>query len=177
MIELVLHKFYAASIGIGLDGTMLVASTRDRLLVWGMTFCFIAALSLISFLICRGSKIRKIAIAVFIISLSIPVFIMPSAKHEFIHVSKDQITIDNGKWYRLSTTVVALAGLQRLSRDRKDFMVSNLIGDDYVTWHFERQDGSVQNLTLNDFFSAHSMTIAHYIRDRGYPVEWLQIHH
>lgn len=176
MIELVLHKFYAASIGIGLDGSMLVASTRDRLLVWAMTFCFIAALSLISFLICRGSKIRKMAIAVFIISLIIPVFIMPSARHEFIHVSRDQITIDSGNWYRPSTTVVALAGLQRLSRQSRDFRASNLIGDDYVTWYFERQDGSVQNLTLNDFFSAHSMTIAHYIRDRGYAVEWLQIH-
>ena len=37
------------------------------------------------------------------------------------------------------------------------------------------KDGSVENLILNDFFSAHSMAIAHYIRDRGLPVEWLQM--
>jgi hypothetical protein len=175
LIELILHKFYAASISIGLDGTMLVASTKDRLLVWGMAFCLIAALSLISFLIWRRPDTRRISIVVFIMSLNIPVFIMPSAKHEHIHITRDQISIDTGKWYRPSTTIVALRGLQRLSRDSSDYMISNIIGDAYVTWHFERQDGSVQKLVLNDFFSAHSMTIAHYIRDRGYQVEWLQI--
>ncbi len=173
MIDPVLHKFYAASINIGLDGTMLVASIRDRTLLWGLIFCFIAALSLISYLIWRMPTARKVSVAVFIFSLAIPIFIIPSASHENIHISRDLITIDSGNWYKQSKTVVALRGLRRISRETSDYRISNLIGDDYVTWRFERRDGSVQKLILNDFFSAHSMTIAHYIRDRGYTVNWL----
>lgn len=171
--NILLHKFYAATISIGLDGSMLVASTGDRVLAWGMTFCFIAAFCLIGFLILRKPLIRRIPLTVFIISLGIPIFIIPSIKHEYIHVSRDQITINSGQWYLPSITVVALDNLQSLNRDTSDYMISNIIGDAYVTWHFERQDGSVQKLILNDFFSAHSMAIAHYIRDRGYPVKWL----
>jgi hypothetical protein len=175
LLELILHKFYAASISVALDGSMLVASNRDRLMAWGMIFCFLAALSLTSFLLWRRPHARKLSIVVLILSLGIPIFVMPSAIKEYIHVSREQITIDAGLWYMPSTTVVTLNSLKRLSRDSKDYMVSNLIGDDYVTWHFEREDGSVQKLVLNDFFSAHSMAIAHYIRDRGYQVEWLEI--
>jgi hypothetical protein len=173
LTNLFLHKFYAASVSVALDGSMLVESTQDRILTWGITFFLIATLSLISFLVLSKSLIRKASIAIFILSLSIPLFIIPSSSEEFIHVNRDQITIHTGSWQTPSTTVVALANLQRISRDSSNFRISNFIGDAYVTWHFERQDGSVQNLVLNDFFSAHSMTIAHYIRDRGYRVDWL----
>ena len=37
-----LHKFYAASISIDPAGAMLVTSTRDRIMAWGMLFCLIA---------------------------------------------------------------------------------------------------------------------------------------
>ncbi len=173
LINLLLHKFYAAAISINVDGSMLVASTSERVLVWGMTFCFLAGVSLLSFLLFQKPIARKASLVVFIVSLSIPIFIIPSVKHEYIHVSRDQITINAGQWYLPSITVVALDNLQKLSRDSSAYMISNFIGDSYVTWHFERYDGSVQILVLNDFFSAHSMVIAHYIRDRGYPVEWL----
>jgi len=176
-MNFMLHKFYAASISIALDGSMLVTSTGERILIWGMMFCFIAALSLGSYLFWRTPGVRRISLILFIVSLSIPVFIIPAARHEYIHVSRNQITIDTGSWHRPSTTVVALSGLQRMSRESNNVMISNLMGDPYVTWYFERNNGSVQHLRLNDFFSAHSMTIAHYIRDRGYQVEWLQVNH
>jgi len=94
-------------------------------------------------------------------------------KQEYIQVSRDQLTIDSGFWYMPSTTIVAFSGLRRISRTRSKFMVSNVIGDPLETWHFEKRNGDIQKLVLTDFFSAHSMTIAHYIRDRGYSVEWL----
>jgi hypothetical protein len=175
LLEQILHKFYAASISVGLDGSLLVASNKDRLMVWGMIFCFVTALSLTSCLCWRKPYAQKISIAVLVMSLSIPVVVIPSALKEYVHVSPEQITIDTGSWYKQSTTVIALNNLHALRRDSSDYMVSNLIGDDYVTWHFERQDGSVESLILNDFFSAHSMAIAHYIRDRGHPVRWLEV--
>ncbi len=174
MDNLLLHKFYAASISIGPDGSMLVSSTSDRVLAWGMAFCFIAAISLSGFLVSRKTGIRKVFMVVFITSLSIPVFVIPSIRHEYIRVSRNQITINSGQWYLPATTVITLDNLQKISRDSSDYMISNIIGDSYVTWHFERLDGKVQYLVLNDFFAAHSMTIAHYIRDRGYRVEWLR---
>ncbi len=175
MFENILHKFYAATVSVGLDGSMLVSSNRDRLMAWAMIFCFLSALSLISYLVWRKPRTRKLSIIAFVMSLGIPIFVIPSSMNEFIHVSNEKLTIDSGFWYMRSTTVVKLDNLQNLRRDSHEYMVSNLIGDDYVTWHFERLDGSVDSLILNDFFSAHSMTIAHFIRDRGNSVEWLRI--
>jgi len=175
LFEHILHKFYAATISVGLDGSMLVASNKDRIMVWGMIFCFVAAFSLVALLLWQKPYLRKFALGTLIISLVIPVFVMPSAGKEYIHVSRDQITIDTGYWYMPSTTTIPLHSLELLRRESSDYRISNLIGDDYVTWHFERENGMVESLVLNDFFSAHSMTIAHYIRDRGYPVKWLQI--
>lgn len=152
---------------------MLVSSSRERLLAWGMVFCFIAAFSLISLLLFRSKAVRTSSHVLLVLSLAIPMLIMPSLGNEYIHINREQITIDSGLWYMPSTTVISLDQLYELRRDRHEFLVSNLIGDDYVTWKFERRDGSVQQHVLNDFFSAHSMVIAHYIRDRGYPVRWL----
>ena len=41
-----LHKLYDASISVGLDGSMLVSSTRDRVLAWGLAFCILGALKI-----------------------------------------------------------------------------------------------------------------------------------
>ncbi len=154
---------------------MLIESTRERFLVWAMLFCFLAAASLICFLISRGKLFKRLSLTLLLVSLIIPALIIPSFKHESIHVSRDQMTIDSGFWFKPTTLVIELKNLRKLSRTNNEYRVSNLIGDDYITWSFERNSGAVQQLVLNQFLSAHSMAVAHYIRDRGYAVEWLAV--
>ena len=173
MNDLLLHKFYAATISVGVDGSMLISSSRERMLAWGMVFCFVAAFSIMSMLIARRGFVRNVSLGLLVSSIVLPLLMMPSLGDEYIRVSREQITIDTGRWFMPSKTVVSLDNLQELRRDKHDYLVSNLIGDDYMTWKFERVDGKVQELVLNDFFSAHSMVVAHYIRDRGLPVKWL----
>lgn len=173
MLNSVFHKYYAASITIGLDGTMLVASTKERILIWGVTFCLLATFSLTAFLICRNRRYRNTALFIFLSTLIIPVIIMPTARHESIHISRDQITIDNGSWVFPSTSVISFGQMTNVSRSIYPYKFSNLIGDDYVGWIFSRRNDTAQSIRLNAFFSAHSLTIAHYIRDRGYSVTWI----
>ena len=154
---------------------MLIESTRERLLVWAILFCFLAAASLIFFLISRRKLVKQLSLTLLFISLSIPTFIIPSFKHESIHVSRDQMTLNSGFWFNPTTIVIDLNNLRKLSRSINEFRVSNLIGDQYITWSFEHKSDPVQKLVLNDFLSAHSMAVAHYIRDRGYAVEWLTV--
>ena len=170
-----LHKFYAASVSIGLDGSMLIASTRERMLAWAMMFCFIAAFSLISYLICRRKSLKQLSLSVFCVALIIPIIIIPSFRNESIQVNREQIVIRSGTWFLPSEQVIRIDKLRQLRRVNNEYLVSNLIGDDYITWYFESHNGEIQELVLNDFFSAHSMAIAHYIRDRGYPVDWLAV--
>ncbi len=155
---------------------MLIESTRERLIIWAMLFCFLAAASLILFLMSRPKSVKKLSLALFLISLIIPTVIIPSLKHESIHVSRDQITIDSGFWFKPRRDVIELKNLRKLSRTRDSYWVSNLIGDETMIWSFERENDPLQQIVLNAFFSAHSMTVAHYIRDRGYPVEWLAVY-
>lgn len=170
-----LHKFYAASISIGLDGSMLIESTRERFLIWAMLFCFLAAASLTCFLLSRGKLFKQISLSLLLISLLIPALIIPSFKHESIHVNRDYMKVDSGFWFNPRTIVIELKNLRKLTRINNEYRVSNLIGDDHITWSFERNTGTVQQLVLNQFLSAHSMAVAHYIRDRGYAVEWLAV--
>lgn len=177
MIESLLHKFYAASITIGLDGSMMVASTRERMLVWGMLFCFCASVSLIIWLFWRKKHIGKLAMGCFVISLLIPVLIIPSVRKEYIHVSPMAITIEAGTWYRPSKTVVEMTNIKNiLEIDEQGFIPSNLIGDPNVNWHVTWQDGKSAVLELNDFFNAHRMVVAYYYKDRGYWLDRLEDH-
>ncbi len=174
MFETLLHKFYAASISIGLDGSMLVASTRDRVMAWGMVFCFIAAVCLTGVVIFRKKGARLAALMLFLFTLAIPVFIIPSVRHEYIHVTPKQITIETGTWYRNSRTVMSLEDLDHIREVENGIVPSNFIGDPDVDWHFLWRDGKSAVLHLNDFFNAHRMVVAIYIEDRGHLVERLE---
>ena len=174
MFDTFLHKFYSAQISIGLDGTMLVASSKERMLIWGMIFCFIAAASLVTFIICRPGLSRQLSLLVLLFSFYIPLFIIPAANREYIHITREHMTIDSGKRIGSSLTVVSFRELNEISRNKNEHIITNLIGDNYVEWEFNRRNGSLQTLVLNDFFTAHILTIAHYIRDRWFRVIWLE---
>jgi hypothetical protein len=174
-MESLLHKFYAASISIGPDGSMLVASTKDRVMIWGAIFCFIGATSLISWLIYKSSRPGKAALVTFVVSLIIPVLIIPSVRKEYIHVTRSEITIESGEWYKPSRTVLKMSNLRKLHEtDNQGFFPGNLIGDPNVSWHLTRLDGGLEEMELNQFFNAHRMVVAYYFIDRGFWVERLE---
>jgi hypothetical protein len=174
VFETLLHKFYAASISVGADGSMLVSSTRERVLAWGMAFCLLAAASLIAWLLRRGRPAGRIALGVFGTSLLIPILIMPSVRHEYIRVTPSRITIDTGDWYRESRSVFPIGRQDRIREYRDGFLPGNLIGDPSVSWRVTRPDGGEDVLELNDFFAAHRMVVAYYIKDRGFMLERIE---
>jgi len=169
-----LHKFYDASILIGTDGTMMLVSTRDRFMIWAATFCIAAAICLICFLVLRNSRARKVSIAAFLITLIIPLIIIPAVRQEYIHVSPMDITVEQGNWFWRSRIVLPFQNLDTITEQVDGFMPSNLLGDPDVSWHFLWKDGTQQTLDLNDFFNAHRMVVAYYIKDRGYRLERLE---
>lgn len=174
MLETVLQKFYAASISMGADGGMLVSSTRDRVLAWGLVFCLIGAATLTAWLLRRGRPVGRIALGVFAVSLYIPIFIMPSVRHEFIYVTPRRITVDTGAWYRPSRTVLPIDRRDRIREYRNGVLPANLMGDPGVSWRITRPDGREDVLALNDFFTAHRMAVAYYFKDRGFMMERLE---
>lgn len=175
MLETLLHKFYAASISIGTDGSMLVSSTRERVLIWGATFCIAASLSLIGWLIWRKHLLGRISLASFSITLLIPLLIIPSVRNEYIHASRDAITIESGKWYMPSRTVFKMRNIMNIREsDTRKLIPSNLIGDPNVLWHITRHDGNNEVVVLHEFFNAHRMVLAYYYIDRGYWLERLE---
>ena len=149
---------------------MLVSSTRDRIMAWAMIFCLIAAFSLLAFLLSRKKPVRHAALAVFVVSLVIPVFILPSVKQEYIHVSPQQIVIDTGTWYKPSLMTLHFNKLSYITEETSGILPANLIGDPGIIWHINEQDGAKKRLELNDFFSAHRMVISYYYTDRGYVI-------
>ena len=168
MIHLLFAPFYAASISIGPDGGMLVASTRERWLAWGIVFCVTAAASLVLWLL----RVRRgWAVAALCGSLVIPVFIMPSVRHEQIHVLRDRITVDTGTWDRPSLSTIDLSDLNDIRQDEPQFRFAGMIVEPNAVWHLHRGDGSRESLELNGFFTAHRMAVAQYLRDRGQIVE------
>lgn len=174
-IELFLHKFYAASIFVNADGSMLVASNRERVMAWGLLFCVIAAVSLTSLLVWRKNRsAKRLSLAVFILSLVIPVFILPSVRQEYIRVSPEKIILETGAWYRPSRTEINFKDLYLIREKSAGVLPSNLIGDPDVAWHMSWRDGRESVLELNDFFNAHRMVVAIYMQDRGYPVARLE---
>ena len=171
-----LHKLYDASISVGLDGSMLVSSTRDRVLAWGLAFCILGALGLSGWLLRRLRSGGRLGLGVFGAALIIPVFIMPSVRQEYIHVSRAGITVNTGAWYHPSRTVFPLNRGDRIRETRDGFLPGNLMGDPSVSWHVTRPDGEEEVLELNDFFTAHRMVVAYYIKDRGFVLQRLEDH-
>lgn len=169
-----LHKFYDASVSVAPDGSMLVDSTDDRILAWGLLFCLGASVCLIVYLVRRGKRSGKLALGSFGLTLLIPVFIMPSVKHEYIHVTTEKITIDTGHWYRPSESVIYIDRRDQIHEQVDSFLPGNLIGDPDVNWYFRRHNGDRQILKLNDFFNAHRMVVAYYIKDRGFYLQRLE---
>lgn len=174
MFDRFLHKFYDASISIGADGTMLLVSTRDRFMIWAATFCFLAAFCLGCFLLFRNNRARKASIIAFAGTLFIPLVIIPGVREEYIHVTPQQITVEQGVWFFGSRTSLSLQNLDNISEQRDGVMPSNLLGDPDVSWHFLWKDGRTETLRLNDFFNAHRMVVAYYIKDRGHRLERLE---
>lgn len=168
MMHLLLAPFYAATISIGDDGGLLVASSRERVLAWGIVFCAAAAASLILWLF----RIRRHwSLAALACSLVIPAFIMPSVRHEQIHVLRDRITVEDGAWYSPSRSIIDLRDLRDIRQDESHFRIAGLLVEPNAVWHVSRGDGSRQRLELNGFFTAHRMVVAQYLRDRGHIVE------
>lgn len=154
------------------DGGMMVASTDERLLAWAMLFCFATALSLLAGLIWKKRQVRVAATAGLLGCLLLTALILPSVRHEYIHVSPDVLTIETGSWYKSSRTVFDMADIRNIREsDPQGVMPSNLIGDPVIDWHVTRNNGSREVLELNDFFSAHRMVVAYYYKDRGL---WLE---
>lgn len=174
MFDSFLHKFYDASISIGMNGNLMLASTRDRFMIWAATFCFVAAISLICFLIFKKPLARKLSIAVFLGTLVIPLYIIPGVRQEYIEVSPQDITVEQGNLFGKSRTILNFQNLDSITERVDGFMPSNLLGDPDVSWQFLWKDGRIETLKLNDFFNAHRMVVAYYIKDRGYRLERLE---
>ena len=175
LVETLLHKFYAAGISIGQDGSMLVAGTRERVLAWGMLFCMIAALSLTAYLLCRHNRFgRRLALGILTVSLWLPILVIPSVEHEYIQVSPEQLTIDTGNWLLSSRRHYPLVNLDHISELDEGLVPGNLIGDPDVTWRITWLDGRSELVPLNDFFNAHRMVVAIYIEDHGLHVVRLE---
>lgn len=168
MMHLLFAPFYAATISIGHDGGLLVASSRERMLAWGIVFCATAAASLILWLL----RIRRRwSLAALLCSLVIPALIMPSVRDEQIHVLRDRITVDGGAWYNPSRSIIDLSDLRDIRQDASQFRLAGMLVEPNAVWHVNRGDGSRQTLQLNGFFTAHRMVVAQYLRDRGHIVE------
>jgi hypothetical protein len=154
---------------------MLVASTDERLLAWAMLICFTTALSLLTGLIWKKRQVRLAATAGLLGCLLLTALIFPSVRHEYIHVSPDILTIETGRWYQSSRTVVDMVDIRNIREsDPQGIIPSNLIGDPVIDWHVTRNNGSREVLELNDFFSAHRMVVAYYYKDRGLWLERLE---
>ena len=174
-MESLLHKFYAASISIGTDGSMMVASTKDRVLLWGIIFCVSAAICLITWLVWRRHHVGKLSLVVLVLTLTIPILIIPSVHKEYIHVTRSALTVESGEWFMPSKTVFQMTDIISIREiDNKEIIPGNLIGDPNVSWHLTRQNGNSQIIKLNEFFNAHRMVVAYYYIDRGFLLERLE---
>lgn len=168
MIDLLFSPFHEATITMTADGGLLLASARERLLAWGIAFCVLAAMSLALWL---GRIARPWMVAAFLATLLIPVVVMPSLRHERIHVLPDRITVDSGTWIAPSRDIIDLTAMRHIRERDTQFRLAGYAVEPNAIWHVSRQDGSRDTLLLNDFFTAHRMVVAQYLRDRGRIVE------
>jgi hypothetical protein len=164
MIELLFRPFYAATITMTADGGLLVASARERVLAWGIVFCLVAAAALTLWLF-RVS--RRWSLAAFCCSLFIPAVIMPSLSLESIHVLPERITVTGGTWLAPERKVLDLTRLNHIREEETRFRVAGYYVEPNAIWHVHHQGGGSDTLILNDFFTAHRMVVAQYLRDRG----------
>ncbi len=167
MIDLLFGKFHAATLSIGADGGLLLSSTRERVLVWGIVFCLLAATALLFWLL---NIRRRLALAVFLFSLLIPALVMPAVRNEYIYVLPDRIVVDTGGWILPAMTTINLENLRQIREQQTQFGFPGFIVEPNALWHLEYKDGSTRLLLLNDFFTAHRMAIGQYLRDRGHIV-------
>jgi hypothetical protein len=168
MIHLLFSPFYEASITMTPDGGLLVASSRERLLAWGIVFCLLAAAALALWVFRIA---RPWMAAAFLATLLIPVVVMPSLRHEHIHVLPDRITVSSGVWIAPSRDIIDLSGLLHIRERDTQFHLAGYTVEPNAIWHLARRDGSRDTFLLNDFFTAHRMVVAQYLRDRGRIVE------
>lgn len=154
---------------------MLVASTDERLWAWGGLLGFLVSASLIVALIWRKTLTGRIALVSLSASLVIAAAILPSVKHEFIHVTPEAITVDTGNWYNPSRSVTPMTGVVIIRESEpQGILPANLIGDPAINWQITRLNGRNEIMVLNDFFNAHRMVVAYYYKDRGYRLERLE---
>jgi hypothetical protein len=113
--------------------------------------------------------------ACFILTIIIPVMIIPSVRKEYIHVSRTALTVESGEWYMPSKTVFQMTNIKNIyETDSQGIIPGNLIGDPNIHWHITWVDGKSEIVELNEFFNAHRMVIAYYYKDRGYWLERLE---
>jgi hypothetical protein len=170
MVHLLFSPFFDATITMTPDGGLLVASSRERLLAWGIVFCILAGTALALWLFRVG---RSWMVAAFLSTLLIPAVVMPSLRHEHIHVLPDRITVSSGTWIAPSRDVIDLSQLLHIRERDMQFRLAGFTVEPNAVWHLARRDGSRDTLLLNDFFTAHRMVVAQYLRDRGRVVERL----
>jgi len=164
MIHLLFSPFYEATITMTPDGGLLLASARERMLAWGIVFCILAAASLALWLFRIA---RPWMAAAFLATLLIPALVMPSLRHEHIHVLPDRITVSSGTWIAPSLDVIDLSQLLLIRERDTQFQLAGYTVEPNALWHIFHRDGSRDTLLLNDFFTAHRMAVAQYLRDRG----------
>lgn len=170
MIHLLFSPFYEATITMTPDGGLLLASSRERMLAWGIVCCVLAASALLLWLFRIA---RPWMVAVLLSTLLIPMVVIPSLRHEHIHVLPDRITVSSGIWFAPSRDVIDLSQLLHIQERDMQFRLAGFTVEPNAVWHVTRRDGSRNTLLLNDFFTAHRMAVAQYLRDRGQIVERL----
>ena len=164
MIDLLFAAFYEATLSMDTDGGLLIIGSHRRVLAWGMVFCLVAALALASWL-CRVR--RRLSLSAFAASLLIPLLIMPSLRSERIHVLPRQITMDSGTWLFPSRRTIDLSGLRSIETEDTGFRVAGYLVEANTVWTLNREGGGMDRFMFNNFFTAHRVAIAQYLRDRG----------
>lgn len=167
MIQLLFGTFHAATLSVGSDGGLLLAGARERVLAWGIVFCVLAATTLALWLL---NIRRRTALAAFLVSLLIPALVMPAVRKEHIYVLPERIVVDSGGWLLPSSTTIDLENIRQIREQGTQFSLGGYIVEPNALWHLDHRDGSTSQILLNDFFTAHRMVIAQYLRDRGHVV-------
>jgi len=167
VIHLLFSPFYAATFSMDAGGGLLIASSRERALAWGVVFCVMAAIALTLYL---SRSARRWAPAVLLAALLIPLLIMPSVRRESIYVQPHGITVQSGPWIMPSRTFIDLSNLEQIRQDGAELWIGGRLVESNAIWHLSRRDGSRQKLLLGSFFTAHRMAVAQYLRDRGHSV-------
>ncbi|MBI1732161.1 MAG: hypothetical protein HYR49_05255 [Gammaproteobacteria bacterium] len=167
MIQLLFESFHAATLTMGLDGALLLAGARERVLAWGIVFCLMAAAALLLWLL---NVRRRIAVSMLVVSALIPLLVMPGLRRENIRVLPHRIVVDTGAWLLPARTAIDLTNLRQIRQQQTQFTFAGYIVEPNALWELEYADGSTRQILLNDFFTAHRMAIAQYLRDRGHVV-------